>query len=52
MSQDVESILPYAVLKEGEYQSLNYNIFHAFEVAAINNHEERICALEEKLKDK
>ena len=46
VAQEVERVLPFAVAKEGEYLSLNYNVFHAYEIAGLQNHEERIKALE------
>ena len=46
VAQEVEKVLPFAVAKEGEYLSLNYNVFHAYEIAGLQNHEERIKALE------
>ena len=50
ISQEVEPILDYAVLKEGKYQSLNYNVLHAFEIALAQDHESRIEKLEKENK--
>ena len=46
VAQEVEKVLPFAVAKEGEYLALNYYVFHAYEIAGLQDHEERIKALE------
>ena len=42
VAQEVESVLPFAVSHDTEYLSLNYNVFHAYEIASIQNHETRL----------
>jgi hypothetical protein len=49
VAQDVEGILPFAVIDEGEYKSLTYSVFHAYEIAGLQNHEARIAELERKI---
>jgi len=49
IAQDVENIVPYMVSGE-DYKSLNYQMLHAFEVSAIQDHETRLRRLEEKIK--
>ena len=42
-------------METGEYKSLNYSVLHAYEIAGLQNHEERIAELEKenkKLKEK
>ncbi len=47
IAQDVQRILPYAVVGDEESgYTLNYNVFHAFEISSLQNHESRIEALE------
>jgi hypothetical protein len=48
VAQEVEKVLPFAVSHDTEYLSLNYNVFHAYEIAGLQNHEERIKALEKE----
>jgi uncharacterized membrane-anchored protein len=48
VAQDVQSVLPDAVVN-GDYLSLNYNMFHAYEIAGLQNHEARIVELEKKI---
>ena len=48
VAQDVESVLPCSVTY-GESLSLQYNMFHAFEISVGQNHETRIRQLEEEL---
>ena len=49
VAQDVQSVLPFAVVDDGEFLALNYNVLHAYEIAGLKNHEDRIAALESKL---
>ena len=47
IAQDVQSVLPYAVVgSDKDGYTLNYNVFHAFEISALQNHESRIEYLE------
>ena len=48
IAQDVESVLPCSVTY-GEHLSLQYNMFHAFEISVAQNHETRIKQLEAEL---
>lgn len=50
IAQEVEAVLPFMVTGE-DYKGLSYQMLHAFEVSAIQSHEERISALEKKLND-
>ena len=50
VAQEVEQHLPYAV-KERTYKTLTYDIFHALEVSALQDHETRIRALENENKE-
>ena len=45
IAQDVESVFPFMV-SDGEYKSLNYQMLHAYELSAIQDHELRIRKLE------
>lgn len=49
VAQDVMDVLPFAVNDTNEYFSLFYSVFHAYEIAGLQNHEERIAELEKKL---
>ena len=51
VAQDVEDVLPFAVMETGEYKSLNYSVLHAYEIAGLQNHEERIAELEKENKE-
>ena len=51
VAQDVEDVLPFAVMETGEYKSLNYSVLHAYEIAGLQNHEDRIAALEKENKE-
>jgi len=46
IAQDVESIVPYMVKGAEDNKSLNYQMLHAFEVGAIQDHEMRLRKLE------
>ncbi len=48
IAQDVESLVPYMVSGE-DYKSLNYQMLHAFEVSAIQDHEMRLRKLEKAM---
>lgn len=48
IAQEVESVLPFMVTGE-DYKGLSYQMLHAYEVSAIQSHEERISALEKKI---
>lgn len=48
IAQDVEPVLPFMVTGE-DYKSLAYQMLHAYEVSALQSHEERIRALEKKM---
>ena len=50
IAQEVEPVLPFMVTGE-DYKGLSYQMLHAYEVSAIQSHEERISALEKKLND-
>lgn len=50
IAQEVESVIPFMVTGE-DYKGLSYQMLHAYEVSAIQSHEERISALEKKLND-
>lgn len=49
IAQQVESVIPYMVTGD-EYKGLNYTMLHAFEIGAIQSHEERIRVLEKENK--
>ena len=49
IAQDVEKVLPFAVSKNGDYLALNYNVFHAYEIATIQYLVKRVKELEAKL---
>lgn len=50
VAQDVESVLPCSVTY-GEHLSLQYNMFHAFEICVVQNHETRLQYLERENKE-
>lgn len=50
VAQDVADVLPDAVIESGEYLSLNYSVMHAYEIAGLQDHEDRIEALESEVK--
>jgi len=50
VAQEVESVIPFMVGGK-EYKSLAYQMLHAYEISAIQSHEERIIALEKRLTD-
>lgn len=50
IAQEVESVIPFMVTGE-DYKGLSYQMLHAYEVSAIQSHEERISALEKRLND-
>ena len=50
VAQDVESVIPFMVGGK-EYKSLAYQMLHAYEISALQSHEERITALEKRLTD-
>jgi len=55
IAQDVQKILPFAVMQIDDYMYLEYSVLHAYEIAGIQNHEQRISQLEtenRKLKEK
>lgn len=49
IAQEVESVLPFMVTGD-DYKGLAYQMLHAYEVSAIQSHEERIRVLEKKVK--
>ena len=49
IAQEVEPVLPFMVTGE-DYKGLAYQMLHAYEVSAIQSHEERIKVLEKKVK--
>ena len=49
VAQEVAAVLPLAVVGDGRFLALNYNVFHAYEIAVAQVHEARIRALEEKV---
>lgn len=49
IAQQVESVIPYMVTGD-EYKGLNYTMLHAFEIGAIQSHEDRIRTLERQVK--
>jgi hypothetical protein len=51
VAQEIQALLPYSVGKMNEYLTLNYNMFHALEVSALQNHETRLEALERENKE-
>lgn len=52
IAQEVEEVLPFAVHESGIYKTLNYDIFHAYEIAGLQDHEKRIRNLENQLNNK
>jgi hypothetical protein len=48
VAQEVESVIPFMVGGK-EYKSLAYQMLHAYEISAIQSHEERIKELENKV---
>ena len=51
VAQEVLDVLPFAISDVGDYLSMNYSVFHAYEIAGLQNHEKRIAALEEENKE-
>ena len=51
VAQDVQEVLPFAVMDVGDYLSLNYSVLHAYEIGGLQNHEDRIAALEAENKE-
>lgn len=51
VAQDVQEVLPFAVMDVGDYLSLNYSVLHAYEIGGLQNHEGRIAALEAENKE-
>lgn len=49
IAQEVEPVIPFMVTGE-DYKSLAYQMLHAYEVSALKSHEERLRALEKKMK--
>lgn len=47
IAQEMEDVLPFMVSGEG-YKSVAYQMLHAYEVSAIQSHEERIRVLEKE----
>ena len=45
IAQDVEAVAPWMV-ESGEYKSLNYQMLHAYELSALQDHEMRLRKLE------
>ena len=50
VAQEAMGVLPFAVLENGEYLALNYNILHAYEIAVIQFYERRIMDLEGRMR--
>ena len=48
IAQDTEGVLPFAINDDAEYLGMNYNVFHPYEIAGLQNHEGRIKALEKE----
>ena len=46
VAQEVQEVLPFAVMDLGDYLYMNYSVFHAFEIKGLQNHETRIDRLE------
>ena len=46
VAQEVASVLPFCVVKNGEYLALNYDAFNAYEIAAIQELAHRVERLE------
>lgn len=46
IAQDVQPILPDAVIQGKNHLSLDYNQFHAFEISVLQNHETRLESVE------
>ena len=50
VAQDVSEVLPFAIIESGGYLSLNYSVMHAYEIAGLQDHEDRIEALESEVR--
>lgn len=50
VAQEVQEILPFAVVDLGDYLYLNYSVFHAYEIKGLQNHETRIYKLETEVR--
>lgn len=48
VAQEIEGPMPYAVDNAREYKALFYDHFHALEVAALQDHETRLAAIEKE----
>ena len=46
VAQEVSSVLTFAVVKNGQHLALNYDTFHAYEIAALQELNARIKSLE------
>ena len=51
IAQQVEGVLPFAIVERGGYKYLNYDIFHAYEIALLQGHESRLERLERENRD-
>lgn len=51
VAQEVFDVLPYSVFHDGKYDALRYDVFHAFEIAGLQDHEARIRTLEAENKE-
>ena len=51
VAQEVFDVLPYSVFHDGQYDALRYDVFHAFEIAGLQDHEARIRTLEAENKE-
>ena len=47
IAQEMEDVLPFMVFGE-DYKGVAYQMLHAYEVSAIQSHEERIRVLEKE----
>lgn len=50
IAQEVEKVIPF-IVTDGEYKGLAYQMFHAYELSAIQSHEGRIRTLEMENKE-
>lgn len=51
IAQDVEDVLDFSVVSKGKYLHLDYNVMHGFEIAGLQDVDNRLSEQEKRLRD-
>ena len=50
IAQEIEGVLPFAVVNDGGFMGMNYQALQAYEVACLQDHERRLARVEDEIK--